>query len=62
MKLAVIFQNKVIIAGLLLALGLIIKGFAIVFQHPLTFLIDLAVSSLFICAGIIIYLISVFSK
>ena len=62
MKLPSFFQNKTRIAGLLLIVGLIIKIFTILTIHPVTFLIDLGISSLLIGAGIIVFLISVFSS
>lgn len=62
MKLQSIFKNKLKIAGIAIIIGLVIKIFTIIFIQPLTFLIDLGISSLIIAIGIVIYLISFFSS
>ena len=62
MNLKSLFKNRIKLAGIILIIGLLIKTSMIFFIHPLTFLIDLGLSTLLIVAGIVIYLISFFSS
>ena len=57
-----ILKNSTKIAGIMIIAGLIIKAFTIIFIQPITFLIDLGISTILISAGIIIYLVSFFSS
>ena len=54
MKLKSLFKdNKLKIAGLIIIIGLAIKICTIFFIHPVTFLIDMGISTLLIAAGIV---------
>jgi len=60
MKIAALFQNKIKLAGLIIIAGLVIKVIGILYPHPILFLVDLAVSSFLMCAGVVLFLVSFF--
>ncbi len=55
-------SKKLRIAGIFIILGLMVEGFSLLWNHPLSFLAFLCVGGLFLAVGIVIYLLALVSR
>jgi hypothetical protein len=51
-----LLANKMRLAGLLIILGLVVEGFSLLWNHPLSFVAFIGIGGLLLFLGIIIYL------
>jgi hypothetical protein len=55
-------SKKLRIAGIFIILGLMVEGFSLLWNHPLSFLAFLCVGGLFLAVGMIVYLLALVSR
>ena len=55
-------SKKLRIAGILVIVGLVIEGFSLLWNHPLSFLAFLCIGGLFLVMGILVYLLALVSR
>ncbi len=55
-------SKKLRIAGIFIILGLMVEGFSLLWNHPLSFLAFLCVGGIFLISGIVIYLLALISR
>ncbi len=55
-------SKKLRVAGILIILGLIVEGFSLLWNHPLSFLAFLCVGGMFLVLGIVVYLLALVSR
>ncbi len=55
-------SKKLRIAGILIILGLIVEGFSLLWNHPLSFLAFLCIGGIFLVLGILVYLLALVSR
>jgi hypothetical protein len=50
------------LAGILIALGLVVEGLSLSWNHPLSFVAFLGIGGLLLCLGIVVYLTALVSS
>lgn len=60
-KMPISLAKRLKIAGILIVLGLIVEGLSLVWLHPLSFVVFIAVGGSLLAAGIVLYLWSLVS-
>ncbi|HTC93203.1 MAG TPA: hypothetical protein VK699_07110 [Terriglobales bacterium] len=55
-------SKKLRVAGILVILGLVVEGFSLLWNHPLSFLAFLCIGGVFLALGIVIYLLALVSR
>ena len=58
----VYISKKLRMAGILIILGLVVEGFSLLWNHPLSFLAFLCIGGVFLALGIVIYLLALVSR
>jgi len=54
-------SKRLRLAGLLIALGLVVEGLSLTWNHPLSFVAFLAIGGLLLLLGIVVYLTALVS-
>jgi hypothetical protein len=55
-------SKKLRVAGVLIILGLMVEGFSLLWNHPLSFLAFLCVGGVLLALGVLIYLLALVSR